>query len=204
MNDSIYSVKDTVYYILKPISEDNNMSISLADRLTVIGLGLTIISLIVALWQFRKQMIYSREAAIESQKENWYLNIIVMPQLPEINKFYNSFIEEINNSRIELDSENETLSKKDWTLKLAQKKNNTKAIINETLDHLVCLVRSYNTSLASKVSDEVMKLEDISTYILDDYDTIDKNIIRKMILENKQNLLNILNSGLTINKVQTI
>lgn len=199
MNDSIYFVKDTVYFILKPLAENTEKAISFADYLTIGGLLLTAIGLIIALCQFSRQMKYSRESALKNQKENWYLSVIVTPQLDVIDKFYKTFIKIMENARLDITEAEDSMSNKEWKIKLAQKKNLTKATINETLDHLTALVRSYDIVLANEISNKVMELEDICTNILDHCESNDINSIRKMILENKQHLINVLNKGLTVN-----
>lgn len=52
-------------------------SITLGDILTILGF-------VIAIWQFTKQMKESRKVNDAAQRENWFLNVIVLPQLDQI------------------------------------------------------------------------------------------------------------------------
>lgn len=60
-----------------------------------VGDIIAILSILFAIYQFRKQMALSRQEHVDSQKETWFLNVIVLPQLPEIKGFYKSLGENV-------------------------------------------------------------------------------------------------------------
>ena len=63
------------------MSVKTDYSISVGDIIATL-------SILFAIYQFRKQMALSRQEHVDSQKETWFLNVIVLPQLPEIKGFY--------------------------------------------------------------------------------------------------------------------
>ena len=63
------------------MSVKTDYSISVGDIIATL-------SILFAIYQFRKQMALSRREHVDSQKETWFLNVIVLPQLPEIKGFY--------------------------------------------------------------------------------------------------------------------
>lgn len=161
-----------------------------------IGDVLTLIGIIIAIWQFSCSSKESRNQALSNQKETWFLNVIVLPQLDEINQFYQKLIEKIGADKKQVS----VLRKENYdqcTLKIAELKQQRKQEINNCFDHIIALVMSYDVKLGREVSDVIMKLED--TYVeMIDYFVKDKDVenVRAIILQNEQILISQLNRGL--------
>lgn len=156
----------------------------------------------IAISQFRKQMKENREAAKQTQKENWYLSVIVLPQIESINHFYKSIIdnciEDLNGitfnrlTRVGVTA----LSQNDleW---IANKQERYKENINSFFDHIIFMIKSYSPDLAISLSDLIMQLEDASIGILNPLTGRNTNEeIRRLILKNKQQFITALYASL--------
>lgn len=198
MNDSINAlIKDTVYCYTKPLIDGAQKDFfstpfSIAEALTLMGI-------LLAIYQFRKQMKETRNSTLKAQKENWYLNVIVLPQLENIDTFYKDFINTLSDELREIKSDATHMVAARLDLKIAEKKQNLKSDINDKLEHITVLVRSFDTTLGSDVSSVVMELEDACTDILDHYNINTLDTVRKAVLKNKQKLISELNKGLSQN-----
>lgn len=193
--DSLKIIYDSMSYAENHLllQKDNVFSwtITFGDILTIVGFGL-------AIWQFRKQMKVSREANDAAQRETWFLNVIVLPQLNPINEFYKALIQLVIEQQgkikdLYISSAN---TPKEFNVKLANIKNECKEKINTFYDHIIVLVKSYDMQLGLSISDEIMNLEDICTSLLDDFSIPAKEKIRRNILNNKQKIISLLNTGM--------
>ena len=193
--DSLKIIYDSMSYAENHLllQKDNVFSwtITFGDILTIVGFGL-------AIWQFRKQMKVSREANDAAQRETWFLNVIVLPQLNPINEFYKALIQLVIEQQgkikdLYISSAN---TPKEFNVKLANIKNERKEKINTFYDHIIVLVKSYDMQLGLSISDEIMNLEDICTSLLDDFSIPAKEKIRRNILNNKQKIISLLNTGM--------
>lgn len=159
--------------------------ISLGEMLTI---AIAIMGLIIAIQQYRS-----------SKKETWFLQVIVLPQLELIKKFYLDLFPKLEKDKQQI-NEWALEAHKENAVKIASLKNQRKDDINDFFDHIVALVRSYDSGLGTKVNDVVMRLEDAYVLILDEYNNQQEVNERSLILENEQELLKELNSGLSRNK----
>lgn len=144
----------------------------------------------------------SRRNTKKAQKENWYLNIIVLPQLDNINNNYfkltNDSISYIN----KLEDDMESINIKKFKIEQAKIKNEIKKRISQDFDHIISLVRSYNKDIAENADNTILKLQDECTHLIDRFDQIEEAQIRSKLLENKEMLISILNSGLNIDEIK--
>lgn len=167
----------------------NFISITMGDLITLIGIC-------IAIWQFRKQMIETRNTTTKNNKLNWFLNVIVLPQLNPINDFYKELITIIIADKSLLNEKRDECDETDFMVELAAVKQSRKTKINDFYDHFVSLIKSYNTEMARNVSAEIMELEDIVTALLDDSNSLNEEKIRRDILQNKQRIIGLLNQGM--------
>ena len=158
------------------------------------GETLTIILAIVAAWIAIAQ--YK-----SSKKDTWFLNVIVLPQLPPIKDFYLDLLKNLPKDKDEIVTKRQA-SYDIFIDELALLQQKRKDEINNFFDHIIALVRSYDKSLGDKVSDVVMKLEDEYVKILDCYKDNEEVNERERILANEQELLSTLNSSMTKKKIK--
>lgn len=180
-----------VYYVAVMVvcAEWFELKVSVGDVLTLIGI-------VVALIEFGVSSRKSRKQTLKNQKETWFLNVIVLPQLEGINNIYQRIIE---NLIIDKDSIKD-YRKKDFdscNYYVAELKRQRKQEINDFFDHVIALVLSYDDNLGRDVSTIVMGLEDIYVEIIDCFvKDVEVENIRGEVLQNKQQLIAKLNTGL--------
>lgn len=158
-------------------------------------------TILIGIYQFNKQAKLSRKEKDLTQRETWFLNVIVEPQLPLLDEFYQALIKEISKQRNDLSSCSQRLNNNTFLNKIAKYKRENKEKIAARFNHLEALVRSYSGSLAGKLSDYVILLQDICVDLLDRYsEQMNNEAIQIRILRHQQAVLSLLNKGLTINK----
>ena len=157
---------------------------------------INIIVFIFAIIQFNKQMKANRNTNSETQKYNWYLNIIVLPQLSNIQSTYDELSDTIYK---EIDHLKNIGSNAENPKHIVESKEICKELINSKLyDTIVPLVRSYNNKLGNSVSNIIMELEDICTTNLDQYNSKAAISIKAQVLRNKELLITTLNKGIRL------
>lgn len=149
---------------------------------------LTILVAIVAAWiaivQYKS-----------SKKDTWFLNVIVLPQLEPLKKFYLELLDDLRKDKNDI-NKNRKLAHDTFIEYLALLKQQRKDGINNNFDHIVALVRSYDKKIGDKVSKVVMDLEDAYVAILDNYSDGAEVKEREIILANEQEMLAVLNSAM--------
>lgn len=180
--------------------EDTTVNISAGSgwfewKVTV-GDALTLLGIIIAIVEYGISSHKTRKQSLSSQKETWFLNVIVLPQLEGINKFYQGLLSDIEADKPVVAGYKQD-NYKQCTLKVAELKQQRKKKINDFFDHVGALVMSYNEVLGREVNAIVMALEDIYVKAIDCY-VKDENVdnIRAEVLQNKQHLIAKLNCGL--------
>ena len=68
----------------------------------LIDVVLTVIALVLGFWQFIKQSRENRKQQREQNEKNWYVSVIVLPQLDSINKMFDTLVDKTNDSYQEL------------------------------------------------------------------------------------------------------
>ena len=146
----------------------------------VITLLLAILSVAIAIYQFNKQMRKNREEQKVANKKNWFLSVIVLPQIEDVLSDM-LILQPGNSGNIIL---------------LSEKQAERKEQINAFFDHLQSLVRSFDISLSRRIADEVEKLEDEVTTMLGDFyfniDNPTRHEIRRRLLLSKKNVISLL------------
>lgn len=180
--DTLYILHQVVHDSLKK----NYFSLSFNEVLTLL---FTIVGIVFAVWQFQKQLRKNREAQYDVNKKNWYLSVIVIPQLEGINAFFKEFIEDVWNDV-------QVLHGSDNLVLLGQKQAEVKDQINSFFEHLQSLLNSYDIDISRQISDCVMDLEDQAIIILNDacfsVDEFTSNKIRRDLLLYKSRIISIL------------
>ena len=156
-----------------------NFDIPIIDFL---GNLLTILGFILAWWQFKKQSEENRKSQKNQNEKNWYISVIVIPQLNGINNLFEDLVEKVFYSYTDLHQ------KKDY-IKQAQFQRANKEIISSSLTHFQQMVVTFDDQLGHKISEMVDKLQDCVTKITESSDNLTKADIRGKILEFKGELI---------------
>lgn len=168
-------------------------TISCGEVLTAIC---TIAGFVIAIKQYKNSEKLSRQQSQRNQRETWFLHVIVLPQLSEINKFYMDLLKKSHEDKTNVESFC-GLSHNDYILKMAELQESSKNIINQFFDHIAVLVKSYNQELGQQLEETIMELEDDYVNILNAYGRKKDVREREVILGNKQKLISLLNSGMS-------
>lgn len=181
---------------------NNGFGVSMGKWLSTISFGevltvvCTVVGFIIAIKQYKTSSDNSREQAQRNQRESWFLQVIVLPQLSDINKFYSDLLVLAAKDKGTVESLC-SLCHNEFILEIAKLQEDSKDAINQFFDHISALVKSYNPELGQQVDDIVMELEDCYVNILNAYARKEEVRVREIILENKQKLISVLNSGMS-------
>jgi len=160
-----------------------------------VGDIIAILSILFAIYQFRKQMALSRQEHVDSQKETWFLNVIVLPQLPEIKGFYKSLGKNVLKHRKKLrglhGAHPQILGR------MGEYKDAELNIVQDFFDNLKPLVKSYDNAMWLRIIAIELDLQDICTELVESYEDVSKDTdVASKILNNEQDLVLLLNKGL--------
>lgn len=133
---------------------------------------LTIFALWLAYWQFTKQNEENRNLhkhqnevnrALQKQQneKNWYISVIVIPQMDKINTLFHELIKAVKEGCASIEA-----SPNDFVL-IANKQKECKSLIESYLEHIIQLVSSYDRSTGSKISEIEMELQDEATKMIE-------------------------------------
>lgn len=162
-----------------------------------IGDLLAFCSILIAIYQFSKQMVASRKEHLRAQKENWYLSIIVLPELNSIKEFYDNLVNDIISRKKSLMT---SRCKEGYDVMVSQNQAEVIENISNYFIKLINLVRSYNKKLGDILDDHIDKLQDICTNLLSNDLKDPRADIRKLIMNHESSLIALLNKGLSVNK----
>lgn len=166
-----------------------------------IGDIIALLAFAFAIYQFRKQLAIAREDRSLHQREEWFLQVIVLPHLENIDEFYSNLIEVMGNECDGLRNLNvELLSPEEVAAHKANAILENQSLINKFFDELEPLVRAYDNNLGQSVADLTLELQDKCAVILDDCNNNERvDNIRSVLLHHKQNLLALLGRAMSLN-----
>lgn len=175
-------------------------SIVLEYKISV-GDIIALLAFAFAIYQFRKQLAIAREDRELHQREEWFLQVIVLPHLENIDEFYSNLITEVGRACDGLKNNNATLLRpEDIVVHKANVIRDNQLMINKFFDELEPLVRAYDNNLGQSVADLTLELHDECSEILDDYNNNDRvDNIRSVLLHHKQRLLSLLGRAMSLN-----
>lgn len=190
MKDTLNHIIASADSIVTPVNdvliqqEPSYWHLTFNELLTLI---VAIFGLILAIHQFKKQMDKNRKEQKQSNETNWYLTIIVQPQIEAINEFYKQLIDDL---LLDIQISPDTITYKD----LAEKQAMRKEQINAFFDHLQALVASFDADVSLRIADIVMNLEDKVVRLLMKHqfgavDASDFSTIRRYLLLNKKDII---------------
>ena len=147
------------------LSLDLNLFDAIDNILTIFALGL-------AYWQFTKQNEENRNLqkrqnevnrALQKQQneKNWYISVIVIPQMDKINTLFHELVKAVKEGCTSIEA-----TPNDFVL-MATKQKECKSLIESYLEHIIQLVSSYDRSTGSKISEIEMELQDEATKMIE-------------------------------------
>lgn len=153
------------------------------------------IALVITLVIFIIQTYMSGRAQKKNLKENWFLTVIVQPNLKNIESFYENTAELLSEEIKRIKRTNQqriTLEKAKANRKMQQREN-------DFFIYFVTLIQSYNSELANKVDATLNKLQDERAQWIDHYNDANIDDCKRKIYSNKSDLISILYSSISQN-----
>lgn len=185
-----YQPLDSVYIVRKEdaFKEVENMigKDSYANLISTIAL---ICTLLIFNLQNRKSN-KDKKVAI---KQNWFLTIIVQPNLNGINEFYNNISDRLIN---ELDNLKTIRTPERIAAQKATTNRVVKKIKSDFFDNFVTIVQSYESELATQIEGVLNDLQDLCSESIDNYENVEYHLTRKKIFENRAILISTLYNGI--------
>lgn len=132
--------------------------------------------------------------SIELAKKNWYLNVLVQPNVKTINDFYATTIDEFLKVCKEFKVLETTLSHKDFVKLGVEKSREFKSRKRDLEFNFINLIRSSSNIIASQITGKINELDDlISKQLIDSkISNVDEEEFERKINLNKVELLTVL------------
>ncbi|MDT0687665.1 hypothetical protein [Autumnicola psychrophila] len=126
-----------------------------------------IIGLLLVILTYLGERISSAKRAKKNNKYNWFLSIIIQPNLERIEKIYSSTEETLKKSINELRTSS-SLPHDQYLLLQRKKMNQFKNEKRSYFNNFSSLVRAYDPNLANRIDEIINELDDIYTQNLDE------------------------------------
>lgn len=192
MNQYFQPLYDVLFDLYDSISIQKD--ISFGDLLAAV-------SIFLAVYQFRKQMIASRNDHEREQKESWFLNVIVLPLLPDFKEFYDDLVDKIKEQRNRINSTSPGHENEDRLLLIGKIEDENGSAIMDFYDHVSVLVGSYDERLGAKLMTKMDDLVDICSDLVRRYEDVDnQDAISVQILMHEREVISFLNRGMRVIK----
>jgi hypothetical protein len=192
--DTLYRITsiDGGYSVVADKQSWFSYSVSIGDILTVLGFAVT-------LFIFYRQLKESRKEGKSNLRSNWFLDVIVQPNMAAINELYIIIVDKANQNRISLRQRYENSdSAKEINLDLARKQREAKDYIKDFFDHFRTLLMASEPGIARQTDAIVDELVDIVTKYMDDYESGDTESCKRKVLANKVKLIALLYKGMDV------
>lgn len=170
--------------ILQPHQSMFSWTISCGDILTLLGLALTY-------YLFWRQLEENRKDGKKNIRDTWLLEVIIEPNMEQINQFYTDCISGVEDDLKKLSVQYSNTTAKELTSNLAQRKRFYKDSKKDSLDHFQSLIRATEPKLANEIDGTLDSLIDDITKLLDGYEgyTETSKVVKKTLLQNKQKFI---------------
>lgn len=199
--DSVVGLNDTVLcereLKCESVSTENgngNSFFSTDLFANLVSAGALLITLVIFIFQTRQ----ARKEQRRTINENWYLTIILQPQMEELDKFYKDEAKllETQISRLKGNHGKETIEKAKSIKKLRDLKN-------DFFNHFILMVQGYDVNIAQEAENILNELTDLNTESIDHYDSVDIVDKKRLVFENKAKLINSLYKGISKTSAST-
>lgn len=152
---------------------------------------ITATGIIIGLITFIVESRRAKNAKLKSIRENWFLTIIVQPNLIFIDKFYEEVLINTVNSIAVLKS-NSSIPLVDYIVIESNEIVKFTEIRRKFMNNFVYLIRGHSKELSFKINEIINQLNDQYSIVLDNIDhnpIVDLKDIENNIWENKSSLI---------------
>jgi cell division protein FtsX len=185
-----YQPLDSTYYSKK---EDELERLEKIISTDFYANAISTLAIILTIAIFIRQNYINNKDRKKETKKNWYMSVIIQPNLNNIDKFYNQIHQRINNNINTLKG----ITDGRFIQRQKARANRTlRDLRNDFLDNFVTIVQSYDKSLATKINKTINDLQDLCSQQIDNYSNTDISQIKKKIYENRASLISLLYEGI--------
>lgn len=185
-----YQPLDSIYYSKKEDELERLEKIISTDFYANV---ISTLAIILTIAIFIRQNYINNKDRKKETKKNWYMSVIIQPNLNNIDKFYNQIHQRINNNINALKG----ITDGRFIQRQKARANRTlRDLRNDFLDNFVTIVQSYDKSLATKINKTINDLQDLCSQQIDNYSNTDISQIKKKIYENRASLISLLYEGI--------
>lgn len=172
---------------MMPVEEEHNfLGTDLFANL--VSAGALLITLVIFIIQTRQ----ARKEQRRTIKENWYLTIILQPNMEELDNYY-------KNDAVQLETQIKRLRGrhgKDTTEK-ARSIKILRDLKNDFFNHFILMVQGYDVNIAQAAEDILNELTDLNSDWIDNYKRVSITDSKRRVFENKAKLINALYTGIS-------
>lgn len=185
-----YQPLDSTYYSKK---EDELERLEKIISTDFYANAISTLAIILTIAIFIRQNYINNKDRKKETKKNWYMSVIIQPNLNNIDKFYNQIHQRINNNINTLKG----ITDGRFIQRQKARANRTlRDLRNDFLDNFVTIVQSYDKSLATKINKTINDLQDLCSQQIDNYSNTDISQIKKKIYKNRASLISLLYEGI--------
>lgn len=185
-----YQPLDSIYYSKKEDELERLEKIISTDFYANV---ISTLAIILTIAIFIRQNYINNKDRKKETKKNWYMSVIIQPNLNNIDKFYNQIHQRINNNINALKG----ITDGRFIQRQKARANRTlRDLRNDFLDNFVTIVQSYDKPLATKINKTINDLQDLCSQQIDNYLNTDISQIKKKIYENRASLISLLYEGI--------
>lgn len=193
--DSVISINDTITnkgelqceIIQADKAEEHNFFSTdlFANLVSAIALIITLVIFIIQTRQSRKEQK-------RTINENWYLTIILQPNMEELDQFYKEEAKQLEAliNKLKARHGKETTEK-------AKANKILRELKNDFFNHFILMVQGYDVNIAQEAENILSELTDLNSNCIDQYNRV--NIVdgKRRVFENKAKLINALYKGIS-------
>lgn len=154
----------------------------------LVSAGALLITLVIFIIQTRQ----ARKEQRRTIKENWYLAIILQPNMEKLDKYY-------MNEATQLETQINKLRGrhgKDTTEK-AKSIKILRDLKNDFFNHFILMVQGYDVNIAQAAENILNELTDLNSECIDHYKRVSITDSKRRVFENKARLINTLYRGIS-------
>lgn len=149
-------------------------------------------ALLITLFIFIIQTRRARKEQRRTIKENWYLTIILQPNMEKLDKYYTDEAAQLETQINKLRGRHgkETTEK-------AKSNKILRDLKNDFFNHFILMVQGYDVNIAQTAENILNELTDLNSECIDHYKRVSIADCKRQIFENKAKLINALYKGIS-------
>lgn len=154
----------------------------------LVSAGALLITLII----FIIQNSQARKEQRRTIKENWYLTIILQPNMDELDKYY-------TDEAVQLETQINKLKGQHGkeTIQKAKSIKILRDLKNDFFNHFILMVQGYDVNIAQAAENILNELMDLNSDCIDHYKEVSISDSTRRVFENKAKLINTLYNGIS-------